>query len=101
MAKDEVQQWLDERCGRVVSVETRVINDADPPLLNEGALTKQSAPPTEGSVYEVGSVSYNLADIPDSVDVRIRQEPPEQLEMIFDGTTGSITVRVTVLESAS
>jgi hypothetical protein len=100
MLKDEVRKWLDERCGRVLNVETRVINDAAPPLRNEGSLSKQPSQTADASVYHVGSVSYNLADIPDDVDVRIQSEPPELLEMTFDGASGSITVLIKVVEPA-
>lgn len=60
MPKDEVRRWLDERCGRLVNVETRVSNDTAPPLLNEGTLSKQPSPTANASVYQVGGVSYNL-----------------------------------------
>ena len=50
-------------------------------------------------LYQVGAVSYNLADLPEHIEVCIRSEPAEQLKMTFDdGTSLLITVRITVTE---
>ena len=47
--------------------------------------------------YEVGTVSYNLADLPDEIEVHVRTESAEQLELIFDdGTSLLITATITV-----
>ncbi|MGA7418281.1 MAG: hypothetical protein WBW80_09825 [Acidimicrobiales bacterium] len=107
--KDDVREWLDTRCGRHVSVETQMVNATVAPLVNEGPLSKwgtlnpeivdaSEEPIHFRDLYQVGAASYNLADLPDNIDVKIRTEPAEQLEMTFDdGTSQLITVRITVV----
>ena len=103
--KDQARGWLDERCGREVHVETRFVNSTATPLVNGGALRKGQSTDSElveedllhsADLYQVGTASYNLADLPDEMEVHIRTEPPEQLELTFDdGTSLLITVVIT------
>jgi hypothetical protein len=104
--KDQARQWLAERSGQNVHVETRFVDSTATPLINAGLLRSQRTthpqddrkdPPDLQDWYEVGTVSYNLADLPDEVEVHIRTEPAEQLELIFDdGTSLLITATITV-----
>jgi hypothetical protein len=106
--KDQARQWLAEQSGRNVHVETRFVDSTAPPLINTGLLrTEPTTKPgvTEGPKdlpdardrYEVGTVSYNLGDLPDELEVHVRTEPAEQLELIFDdGTSLLITATITV-----
>jgi hypothetical protein len=107
--KDEAREWLDQRCGRNVRVETRVANSTLAPLTNEGALRQPrrqgfesvdtlADPAPVPDLYQVGDVSYNLTDIPDDVDVQFPGHPAEQLEMTFEnGSSQSITVVITAM----
>ena len=106
--KDQARQWLAERSGRNVQVETRFVDSTSAPVINTGLLRSQR--PTNPEIaddpkdlgdpldwYEVGTVSYNLADLPDEIEVCVRTEPTEQLELIFDdGTSLLITATITV-----
>jgi hypothetical protein len=107
--KDEAREWLDQRCGSDVRVETRIVNSTLTPLTNQGALrrprrqgfetvdTLQDPAPVP-DLYQVGDVSYNLADIPDDVDVQFPSDPAEQLEMTFEnGSSQPITVLITAM----
>jgi hypothetical protein len=106
--KDQARQWLAERSGRNVHVETRFVDSTATPLMNTGVLRSQRTMdpeigedpkviPDPRDRYEVGTVSYNLADLPDEIEVHVRTEPAEQLELIFDdGTSLLITVTITV-----
>lgn len=108
-SKDQAREWLDQRCGRHVHVETHFVNSAATPLVNAGPLTKQrktalevadaqesSAPSSD--LYQVGTISYNLADLPDGIEIHIRTEPADQLEMTFDdGASVLIKTMVTVM----
>lgn len=108
--KDQAGEWLDQRCGRHVHVETQYVNSAAPPLVHAGPLTRQretaleTAETREGSVpmvdlYQVGTVPYNLADLPDEIEVHIRTKPADQLEMTFDdGTSLLIKALITVIQ---
>ena len=108
--KDQAREWLDQRCGGHVHVETHYVNSAAPPLVNAGPLTRQrktaleTAETREGSVpivdlYQVGSISYNLADLPDEIEVHIRTKPADQLEMTFDdGASQLIKAMITVIQ---
>jgi len=107
--KDEARQWLAEQNGRSVHVETRFVDSTATPLVNTGLLRRQRATDPDGAEdpkdrpdaldrYEVGTVSYNLADLPDAIEVHVRTEPAEQLELIFDDGTSLLitaTIRVT------
>ena len=106
--KDRARRWLAERSGRTVHVETRFVNSTANPLTNTGLLRCQPAmnledardpkelPDTQDR-YEVGTVSYNLADLPDEIEVHVRTEPADQLEMIFDdGMSLFIAATITV-----
>ncbi len=105
--KDQARQWLAERSGRNVHVETRFADSAATSLVNTGLLRSQPATnpeiekdpegrPGPRDWFEVGTVSYNLADLPDEIEVHVRTEPAEQLELIFDGGTSlSITATIT------
>ncbi len=105
--KDQARQWLAERSGQNVHVETRFVDSAAAPLINTGLLRSQGTTnpeiaegpkdlPDPRDRYEVGTVSYNLADLPDAIGVQVRTGPAEQLELIFDdGTSLLITVTVT------
>jgi hypothetical protein len=99
--KDQARAWLDERCGRDVHVETRFVNSDATPLVNAGPLRRGGSThsePVEGDLasrdlYQVGTASYNLADLPEEMEVHVRTEPPERLELTFDdGTSLLITV---------
>ena len=106
--KDQARQWLAERSGRNVHVETRFVDSAATPLINTGLLRSQRTTnpevaddpkdlPDPRDWYEVGTVSYNLADLPDEIEVHVRTEPAEQLELIFDdGASLLITATITV-----
>ncbi len=106
--KDQARQWLAERNGRNVHVETRFVDSTATPIINTGLLRSrrttnpeiaedQKTPPDPRNWYEVGTVSYNLADLPDAMEVHVRTEPAEQLELIFDdGTSLLITATITV-----
>lgn len=106
--KDQARQWLAERDGRTVHVETRFVDSTATPLINTGLLKSQRTTdpeigegpkdiPDPRDWYQVGTVSYNLADLPDEIEVLVRTEPAEQLELIFDdGTSLLITVTITV-----
>jgi hypothetical protein len=106
--KDQARQWLSERSGRNVHVETRFGDSTATPFINKGLLRSQRTTnpeiaedpkdlPDSRDWYEVGTVSYNLADLPDEIEVHVRTEPAEQLEMIFDdGTSLLITATITV-----
>jgi hypothetical protein len=106
--KDQARQWLTERSGRNVHVETRFVDSTATPLMNTGVLRSQRTTdpetgedpkdmPDPRDRYEVGTVSYNLADLPDEIEVHVRTEPTEQLELIFDdGTSLLITATITV-----
>jgi len=106
--KDQARQWLAERSGRNVHVETRFVHSTAAPLTNTGLLRSQRTTnpevaddrkelPDPWDWYEVGTVSYNLADLPDEIEVHIRTEPAEQLELTFDdGTSLLITATITV-----
>jgi hypothetical protein len=108
--QDQVREWLDQRCGRRVHIETHYVNSAAPPLVNAGPLTRQrktalgTAETREGSVamvdlYQVGTISYNLADLPDEIEVHIRTKPADQLEMTFDdGASLLIKAMITVIQ---
>ena len=92
--KDQAREWLENRCGREVHVETHLVNGSEVPQVHEGRLTKDPAAPRE--LFEVGLVSYNLADLPDDIAVQVATEPAEKLEMTFgDGASLLITVVVT------
>jgi hypothetical protein len=107
--KDEAREWLDQRCGRVVHVETHLDGATTSPLVREGPLTKRrTLNPEVGNaseenvsvrdLYEVGTASYNLADLPDDIEVHIRTAPLEQLEMTFDdGTSALVRVMITAI----
>jgi hypothetical protein len=106
--KDQVRAWLEKQCGREVHVETNLDRSTASPLIEQGPLTRRRTPdheivedpedPAVLDLYEVGTASYNLADLPDDIDVQIRTEPAEQLEMTFsDGTSALIKVMVTVI----
>ena len=107
-SKDQARQWLAERSGRNVHVETRFVDSTATPLINTGLLRSRRATDLEigedpknfadlPDRYEVGAVSYNLADLPDEIEVHVRTEPAEQLELIFDdGTSLLITVTITI-----
>lgn len=106
--KDQARQWLAERSGRNVHVETRYVDSTTTPLINTGLLRSQRTTnpeiaedpkdlPDPRDWYEVGAVSYNLADLPDEIEVHVRTEPAEQLELTFDdGTSLLITATITV-----
>ncbi len=106
--KDQARQWLAEQNGRHVRVETRFADSTAVPLINTGLLKSQrttdpevAADPNElaggRDQYEVGTVSYNLADLPDEIEVHVRSDPTEQLELIFDdGTSLLITATITL-----
>jgi hypothetical protein len=105
--KDQARQWLAKQSGRDVCVVTRSANSSATPLVNTGPLMSQGATnpkiagpkdlPDPGDWYEVGTESYNMADLPDDIEVLVRAEPAEQLEMNFDdGTSLLITVTITV-----
>ena len=106
--KDQARQWLAERSGRAVHVETRFVDSSATPLINTGLLRSQRTTNPEIAEgpedlsdprdwYEVGTVSYNLADLPDEIEVHVRTEPAEQLELTFDdGTSLLITATITV-----
>jgi hypothetical protein len=91
-----------------VHVETRFVDSTAAPLINTGLLRRQHGTDPEVAEdakdladtrdrYEVGTVSYNLADLPDEIEVHVRTEPADQLELIFDdGTTLLITATITV-----
>ena len=107
--KDEVREWLDTRCGRPVQVETHLGIATEGPTVSSGPLTKHhvSHPDADASdrsapvvdLYEVGTVSYNLADLPEDIKVHIEADSAERLEMTFDdGTSMLITVVITVTE---
>lgn len=108
--KDEARDWLDKRCGQGVHVETHFVNGTAGPLTNKGLLSKRRTRRPEVTrvvedevavldLYHVGTVSYNLADLPEDIEVCIQSEPAEQLEMTFDdGTSLLITMRITVTE---
>ena len=108
--KDQAREWLDQRCGRHVQVETYYVNSAAPPLVNAGPLTRQrktaleTAETRERSVpmvdlYQVGTISYNLTDLPDEIEVHIRTKPADQLEMTFDdGASLLIKAMITVIQ---
>lgn len=108
--KDQAGKWLDQRCGRRVHVETSFVHSTQAPLVNAGLLSRHhgadpesAAPPAGPShswhLYQVGTVSYNLADLAEGTDVQIRAEAPEHLEITFDdGTSLLITARITVIE---
>jgi hypothetical protein len=94
--KDEVRDWLDSRRGRQLRVETRPVDESIPPEVREGRLTTSENPVALRDLYEVGLVSYNLADLPDDVEVQVG--PAEQLEMTFDdGTSVLINVVISVI----
>jgi hypothetical protein len=106
--KDEVREWLDKQCGREVYVETHLDSSTVTPLVEQGPLTRRHAPNHEimeapedrvvRDLYKVGTASYNLADLPDDINVDIRTEPAEQLEMTFnDGTSSLIRVMITAI----
>ncbi len=107
-SKDQARQWLSERSGRNVHVETRFVDSTATTLMNTGLLRNQRTMnpeiaedpkdlPDPRDWYEVGTVSYNLADLPDEIEVHVRTEPAEQLELIFDdGTSLLITATITV-----
>ena len=106
--KDQARQWLAERNGQNVCVETRFVDSTATPLINTGLLRSQRTTdpeiaedpkdiPDPRDWYEVGTVSYNLADLPDEVEVHVRTEPAEQLELIFDdGTSLLIVATITI-----
>jgi hypothetical protein len=106
--KDQARQWLAERIGRNVHVETRFVDSTATPIVNAGLLRSQRTTDPEIAEdpkdlpdlqdrYEVGTVSYNLADLSDEIEVHVRTEPAEQLELIFnDGTSLLITATITV-----
>jgi hypothetical protein len=108
-SKKQAREWLDQRCGLTVQVETRIVNSAATPLVNAGPLSRHSEAnrQTEGSqedaptlwdLYRVGSVSYNLSDLPDQIEVLVHTEPEERLEITFDdGTSLLLTAMITVL----
>ncbi len=108
-SKDQARQWLSERSGRNVHVETRFVDSTATPLINTGLLRSPHTtnpgvaedprdPPDPRDWYEVGTVSYNLADLPEGIEVHVRTEPAEQLELIFDdGTSLLITATITVM----
>jgi hypothetical protein len=91
-----------------VHVETGFVDSTAAPLINTGVLRTQ--PTTNPEIagdpkhladprdwYQVGTVSYNLADLPDEIEVHVRTEPVDQLELVFDdGTSLLITVTITV-----
>ena len=107
-SKDQARQWLAERIGRNVYVETRAVDSTATPLTNTGRLRSLGTTNPETATdpkdlsdprdrYEVGKISYNLADLPEEIKVHVRTEPAEQLEMIFDdGTSLLIIVTITV-----
>jgi hypothetical protein len=96
--KDQAREWLDNRCGREVHVETHLVNASEAPQVHEGRLTKSKDPAAPWDLYEVGLVSYNLADLPDDIEVQVATEPAEKLEMTFgDGASLLITVVVRVI----
>ncbi len=107
--KDEAREWLDQRSGRNVRVETCVANSSEAPLTNQGSLVKPRVqrfetvdvledPAPVPDLYQVAGVSYNLADIPDDVIVDIPGDPAEQLAMTFEnGNSQSISVVITVV----
>jgi hypothetical protein len=106
--KDQARDWLTEQSGRNVHVETRFVDSTATPLINTGLLRSQRATtsdvaedpeddPDARDRYEVGEVSYNLGDLPDEIEVQVRTQPAEQLEMTFDdGTSVLITATITV-----
>jgi hypothetical protein len=94
--KETARQWLDERSGREVHVETRFVNGSDAPQVHEGRLTKSDDPNGLRDLYEVGPVSYNLDDLSDDIGVVVGAT--EELEMNFDdGTSNLIKVLITVI----
>jgi hypothetical protein len=107
--KDQAREWLDQRCGRHVHVETRFVNSAATPLVNAGPLSKQRKTALEVAdaqdssapfldLYQVGTISYNLGDLPDGIEIHIRTEPADQLEMTFDdGASLLIKAMITVI----
>ncbi len=110
--KDQAREWLDQRCGRHVHVELQFVNSAATPLEHGGLLTKQRKTAVETAevqgtaapfvdLYQVGTTSYNLSDLPDGIEVLIRAEPAEQLEMTFDdGASLLIKAVITVVENS-
>ena len=87
--EDEARQWLAERSGRNVQVKTRAVDSTATPLINTGLLRIQRATNPEiaevrrtfltlRDLYEVGTVSYNLADLPHGIEVHVRTDPAEQ-----------------------
>jgi hypothetical protein len=92
--KDEAREWLDERCGREVHVETRFANSSAAPQVQEGRLTKSGDQDGLRDLYEVGPVSYNLDDLSDDMEVVVGTG--EKLEMTFeDGESILIYVTIT------
>jgi hypothetical protein len=108
--KDQAREWLDQRSGRNVRVETCIANSGTAPLTNQGALLKPliqrfetvdrlEGPAPVPDLYQVAGVSYNLADIPEDIEVEIPSDPAEQLEMTFENESAqSISVLITVIE---
>lgn len=108
--RDQAREWLDQRCGRHVQVETTFVHSSQSPLVNAGLLTRQHGadrgsgalladPSPSGQMYQVGTVSYNLADLAEGTELRIRADDPEHLEITFDdGTSLLMTARITVME---
>ena len=107
--KDQAREWLDQRCGRHVQVETYYVDSAAPPLVNAGPLTRQRktalrrrkrrALCADGGPVSGGDISYNLTDLPDEIEVHIRTKPADQLEMTFDdGASLLIKAMSTVIQ---
>ena len=96
-AKDQAREWLEERCGRHAHIETHLVNASTAPSVHEGRITKPEEAASLPDLYEVGLVSYNLADLPDDLEVEIEDEPAERLQMVFDdGASVLIKVLITV-----
>jgi hypothetical protein len=106
--RNQAREWLDQRCGRRVHVETTFVHSTQAPLVNAGTLSRHHRhddsqapppdPPSSWHLYQVGTVSYNLADLAEGTDVEIRAEPAEQLEIIFDDGTAMLIKRtITVM----
>ncbi|HTZ09261.1 MAG TPA: hypothetical protein VMB72_09315 [Acidimicrobiales bacterium] len=80
-------------------VETQLVNASTAPQVHRGRLTRSLEDLARpGFLYEVGTVSYNLSDLPEDMGVEVALEPVEHLEMTFDdGTSLLIKVVVTAL----
>jgi hypothetical protein len=95
--KDEARDWLNDRLGRKLRVETRPVNSSLPPEVREGRLTKSEDSVGLRDTYEVGLVSSNLGDLPDDLEVQVG--PADQLELTFDdGGSALIKIVVTVID---